>query len=166
MYQKIKTALVNWLKSHHLMLSKDQLVLDNWNVLPYKQAIYNVIAVANGTWRVEVNLFLEVTGNATTDKVIAIPTELVFSHPELAFVYLQSMGPMFSNTTVYVLIVDNINGIIMEWDLTKRVQDQPGVNIAVFGEDVQRAMAGPTTAASDSSKMIKRPTHTGPITIN
>lgn len=168
MFNSIIKSVISWAMSR-LLTSSTQISLNNWGAIPYIQNVYNVVEVTEGTWRVDAHLFLEVSGKSESDRVVTIPTAYMFDRPEFAFVYLQSMPPLFVNTASKIVVVDR-HGENRIWDMNQKIAEQPGVDFQELAKYVLNKNAKEpenVSPASDVKTLLaKMPTVPGNWTVN
>lgn len=157
MLELVKRLFVKWLKSRPSTLS---VVLDNWSILDYKQTVYNICERDEGFYQIEANLFLNVTGDANTDRVVIVPLAYAFGSAEMAFVFIQSIGPIFNGTGQKVIVINKDMTIRCEWDLTKKVSDQTNFNAEAMMDQVHIMSDKDLEQAVPVKKSeVKQPTH-------
>ncbi len=82
-----------------------EITIPGWSRVPCKAVIYQIVPIENDRWAADAAIFVDKpTGQPTIDKVIQIPLNIVQKTPEMVFVYLQALGPLFMNTVDTVIV--------------------------------------------------------------
>ena len=132
------------------------LVFKNWHVLKY-HSVYEILKVED-VWTISVALVVnDPTGDARTDQVLFLPLQIGFYDPQLAFLYLQMLGPLFQQTASKVVVMEYGKPVI-QWDLTKPPKEQ---SITKTYADVLQPQSQPQQSNSEIQT-----THQGSVAIN
>ncbi|HYT44099.1 MAG TPA: hypothetical protein VEP90_17295 [Methylomirabilota bacterium] len=108
-----------------------EITLKGWDRVPCKAVIYQIVPIGNDQWAADVAIFVEKpTGHPTKDKAFQIPLSIVQKTPEMVFVYLQALGPLFINTVDTVIVYNKQYVPVKTYKLSLGTEEQ-GINIHV-----------------------------------